>query len=296
MKISFRCLAALSFSAFALTAASNAFADCSTMNDEEWNDLSAQMASAYDKSDYENALRIGKQLTVICNRSPVVNFTMSEIYRKSGNEQESDKYAERATQYILDYPVPQALNERIWVRAAENKLPYKRQLSDLQGRMTKMAGDLKTCNEEKNTITEEKNALAANLATLETTQKENAIHGQYQLKESKSHWGAAMWTGVGVAAAGIALTVTGAVLSNSVDKIEKVGEATVKKSGYAVTKSYVASWSLLGAGLALAVGGTVLTGIAGYHYTSIDLDNDGTADESVSFNVSPTSFSFGMTF
>ena len=149
MKTILRHVTALSFSALALTAASNAFADCSTMNDDEWNSLSVQMATAYDKGNYEEALRIGKQLTVICNRSPIVNFTISEIYRKSGNEQESDKFAERATEYILDYPVPQALNERIWLRAAENKLPYKKQLSDLQGRITKMAGDLRTCNEEK---------------------------------------------------------------------------------------------------------------------------------------------------
>ena len=258
------------------------------------------MAGAYDRGDYDEALQIGKQLTLICNRSPVVNFTMSEIYRKTGNDQDSDTYAARATDYIIEYPVPAALNERIWLRAAENKLPYKKQLSDLQGRMTKMAGDLKTCNEEKNACNEEKNSLVGNDATLraalEAAQKENAIHNQYQLKESKDNWGAAMWTGVGVAAAGIALTVTGAVLAKSVDKVEKVGEATIKKSGFAVTKTYVTSWSLLGAGLAMAVGGTVLTGIAGYHYANIDLDNDGAADESVSFNVSPTSISFGMTF
>ena len=55
-------------------------------------------------------------------------------------------------------------------------------------------------------------------------------------------------------------------------------------------------WAMLGAGLAMTVGGAVLTGIAGYHYARIDLDNDGSADESVSFNVSPTSLSFGLTF
>ena len=229
MKISFRCLAVISFSAFALTLATNAFADCSTMNDDEWTGLSSQMASAYDKGDYEEALKIGKQLTLICNRSPIVNFTMSEIYRRSGNEEESDKYADLATQYILDYPVPQALNESIWMRAAESKLPYKRQLSDLQGRMTKIAVDLKTCNDEKTV-----------LANNDAAYKENALRNEYEqreaesneLKESKRNWGAAMWSGVGVATAGIALTVTGAILANSIDIVEKVDRLADHDSVY----------------------------------------------------------------
>ena len=287
MKKSLRSLAVLSFSAFALTAASNAFADCSTINDDEWNGLSAEMAQQYDKGNYEEALKIGKQLTVICNRSPIVNFTMSEIYRKSGNEQESDKYAERATEYILEYPVPQALNERIWLRYSENKLPYKKQLSDLQGRMTKMAGDLKTCNDEKSQLEGSDAAL-----------KENAIRSEYLLQQSKSSWGAALWSGVGIMAAGIGMTIAGAVLTVKSDKIEKSGETTTEQSGFSVTKPYVAGWTLLGAGIVATLGGTVLTGIAGYHYTHIDvdLDNDGAADESVSFNISPLGASFGMTF
>lgn len=285
MNVYLKLLSTLSLSAFIGLTASNAFADCSTMNDEEWNNLSAQMAKAYDQGNYEEALQYGKQLIVICNRSPVVNYTMSEIYRKSGNEEESDKFAKRATEFILEYPVPQALAERIWLRRAENELPYKKQLSDLQGRMTKMAVELKECNEMK-----------ANYAADQESAKENAIHEQYLKEESKRHWGAAMWSGVGIMAAGVGLTIAGSVMTVKSDKIEKSGETTKEKSGFEVTKPYVAGWTLLGAGLAMTVGGTVLTSIAGYRYTHIDLDNDGAADESVSFNVSPTSIAFGMTF
>lgn len=287
MKASLNVFSILAATAMAFGMASNAFADCSQINDPQWNDLSVQMATAYDKGNYEEALKIGKQLTVICNRSPIVNFTMSEIYRKSGNEQESDKFAERATEYILDYPVPQALNERIWLRAAENKLPYKKQLSDLQGRMTKMAGDLRTCNEEKE-----------QLAGSDAALKENAIRSEYLLQQSKSSWGAALWSGVGIMTAGVGMTIAGAVLVKKADKIEKSGETTTEKSGFSVTKPYVAGWALLGAGIVATVGGTVLTGIAGYHYTHIDvdLDSDGNKDESLSFNLSPMGASFGMTF
>ena len=122
------------------------------------------------------------------------------------------------------------------------------------------------------------------------------VASEYLIEKSRSDWGAAMWSGVGIAAAGIALTVTGGVLAMNSDKIEKSGETTTEKSGFAVPKPYVASWALLGAGIAMTIGGTVLTGIAAYHYVRVDLDNDGVEDESVSFNVLPGSVSFGMTF
>ena len=48
MNVYLKLLSTLSLSAFIGLTASNAFADCSTMNDEEWNNLSAQMAKAYD--------------------------------------------------------------------------------------------------------------------------------------------------------------------------------------------------------------------------------------------------------
>lgn len=282
-----RLLSAISFSALALTAASNAFADCSTMNDAEWNSLSASMAKAYDAGNYEEALGYGKRLSVICNRSPIVNYTMSEIYRKSGNEEESNKYAKRATEFINEYPVPQALTERIWLRYAENELPYKKQLADLQGRMTKMAGDLRECSEMKGKYDESAQTL-----------HEHEIRNIYLQRESKANWWGAMWAGVGIAAAGIGMTIAGSVLVVKADKIESSGEMSADKSGFAITKPYVAGWTLLGAGVVATIGGTVLTGIAGYHYNSIDvdMDDDGEKDESLSFNIAPSYVSFGMTF
>ena len=157
MKTYLKLLSALSFSAFIGLTATNAFADCSTMNDDEWNSLSASMAKAYDQGNYEEALQYGKRLIVICNRSPVVNYTMSEIYRKSGNEEESDKYAKRATEFILEYPVPQALTERIWLRRAENELPYKKQLSDLNVKcITQMRGNVVEHDVDKRTDQDQK--------------------------------------------------------------------------------------------------------------------------------------------
>ena len=58
-------------------------------------------------------------------------------------------------------------------------------------------------------------------------------------------------------AAGIGMSVAGAVLVKKSDKIEKSGETTTEKSGFSVTKPYVAGWTLLGAGIVATVGGTV---------------------------------------
>ena len=96
--------------------------------------------------------------------------------------------------------------------------------------------------------------------------------------------------------AGLVLTITGGVLVSNSKKIENTGAPSTEKSGFAIRKSYVAGWTLLGAGLVATVGGTVLTGIAGYRYNRLDTNGDGEKNESVSFSVMPTAVSFEMTF
>ena len=143
MKHNIKALSVLASVAFALTAASTAFADCSDMenNSPEWSELSTNLNKSYSEGKYEDALNYGKRLLLICNRSPVVNFTVSEIYRKLGNNDESYNYARRASEFIIDYPVPQQLAERIWLRRAEDELPYKKQYEDLKTQLEMGTGE-----------------------------------------------------------------------------------------------------------------------------------------------------------
>ena len=192
--------AAISVSCLTFTAASHAFADCSEMDGDEWNALSIQMASAYEQDNLEEALTAAKKLTLICNRSPVVNFTMSEIYRKMGNEADSYSYVKRATEYMLDYPVPQALTERIWLRRAEFDLPYKKQLEDLQNQLDTGTGEIgsrikQTDSELAIVNTELQNLEARNAELLKTQMR--------TLNTTK-------WIGAGTAIGGAVIACIGA--------------------------------------------------------------------------------------
>ncbi len=290
MKRLFRELVVFSACTLGLAAlSSEAFADCSSMFNAEWNSLSTTMASQYDEGQYEEALNTGKRLSLICPRSPVVNYTMSEIYRKMDNEADAATYAKKATEYITDYPVPQALAERIWMRRAEYDLPYKGELEALQAK------------------TADYDEIKANYESLQAAQHEAAIRGEYESQAAKEHseklradmehsWRAGLWSGVGVLGLGAVMSIVGGVLTVKSDKIDYSRSKNPKWSGFSVNQGYVTGFALLGAGVGLAAAGAVLTGISGYKLSHLDLDGDGVEDESVSFNVSPTSIQFGMTF
>ena len=59
-----------------------------------------------------------------------------------------------------------------------------------------------------------------------------------------------------------------------------------------VKGAYNTYWALLGGGIGLTVVGTVFTGFMGYHYVRTKK----AADDTVSFNISPTSASLSLSF
>ena len=277
--------AVMAFFAFSLTVASSAFASCDDMGNDEWNFMSTQMAQAYDQGNYEEALKFAKRLSLICNNSPIVNFTIGEIYNKMGNETDSYAYIKRASENIMEFPVPQSIAERIWMRRAEMELPYKSQVTELQKRLDSIETDEASYLNVKTQYDE-----------LLAKTREDSIRNAYLLQKAKDNWYGALWSGVGITGVGVVLTITGGVLIAKSEKVETTGAPSADNSGFAIKKGYVAGWSLLGAGLVATVGGAVLTGIAGYKYADIDINQDGEKNESISFSVLPTAASFSMTF
>ncbi|MBO4349824.1 MAG: hypothetical protein J6A01_02625 [Proteobacteria bacterium] len=298
-------LTALSFSALCLAGASNAFADCDLMNSPEWDELSSQMATAYDIGNYESALGYGKRLTLICNRSPIVNFTMSEIYRKMNNENESYNYVKRATEYLLDYPVPQALTERIWMRRAELELPYKKQLEDLQNQLATGTGEIGSKQQQ----------LQNNLYTTEMKLERAKQRRLEMLNSQLKLLNTTKWIGAGTAIGGLVIAGAGAGLIGANYGDARDAYNDVKNSAKKI-KPFDKKDKMVHAGLILLAGGVGMgiagTAVALYSFvkenhirdTNKDVFED-TAEEviapptaSVEFNfdVSPNSVAFGMTF
>ena len=298
MKKHIRFIAPLLFCAFGLVVSSNAFASCDDMGSAEWNTLSTQMAQAYDQGNYDEALSYGKRLTLICNRSPIVNFTISEIYRNLENDQESYNYAKRATEYIQDYPVPLIIAEKMWMRRAEFELPYKKQLEDLQNQLATGTGEIGSQQTE----------LKTNLYTSEM-KLEHARQRQIErYSDEIKRMNTVKWIGGGTAIGGLVLTAVGAgIFSANYKKAEnefKDDWAAFDKKDAKVHGGI----ALMAGGLGLGILGSAVA-IYGFlkerditqeYDTYLNRISEESGDNptayQLNFDVAPGSVSFGMTF
>lgn len=274
---------------FGLAFATNAMANCEDMGNSEWKSLSSEMAAQYDAGNYEEALNTGKRLNLICPRSPIVNYMMSEIYSKLGNEVDAALYAKRSTDYILDYQVPQNVNEKIWLRRAEYELPYKKEAESLRLQMA----DYDQLKAENEALRQDSNT---RLNAVESQAKEDRMKSASLSQKTKNRWNAALWSGVGVTVAGIAVAAGGGAMTNNADKVSYSRSTDPDKSGFTITNKYVAGWVMVGAGSAFAVAGAILTSIAAYKVATIEVIDDAQNSNDISLNISPNSVQFGMTF
>ncbi len=163
---------------------STAFADCDEMGSDEWNDLNAKMVEAYNDGTNEIALQYGLQLEMICNESPILLYTISDIYRRLNRDQESLTYVRRASENIINYELPQAFIEKIWFRRAELESPMKKQIDDLNNEVSELKASVSTGS-----------SFSDEMVNLHRD-------GLYKMQ----------WIGTGVAAGGAALAITGGVL------------------------------------------------------------------------------------
>lgn len=297
-------LLALSLAFPTLALSSNAFAECSEMGNAQWNELSRQMSDAYQNGNYEEAVNYGKKLTLICDRSPIINFLLSNSYDKLGMQDESYSYIRKASDYIQEFQVPQPMVEKIWLRRAEFELPYKKQVAELEGKLAAKDQDIAA----QQLAFEEKLAVGSNeqLATLSAS-------WDYYEKSMKQ----IMWVGTGVAIGGAVIAAVGGGLggfytgeaNDYLNKLVKYSTDTAKrkkyKNLYADNNDYkVAAFSVMGIGLGLGIGGAI-TAIVSYvkanemkemkdeQASEMDAVTD---DTSVSFTISPNSVGVGITF
>ena len=91
-----------------------------------------------------------------------------------------------------------------------------------------------------------------------------------------------MWSGVGITVAGIGMTIGGAVwnvtmksplrydsavASDTDNPLNGPNDEKFETHKVRIGSEYAASWTLIGAGIATTILGTILTGYAGYQYT-----------------------------
>lgn len=237
--------------------------NCYTLNDnEDWKRLFSLFSDAYQKKEYQQALSYMRDLQNICDRSPVLNFSIATTYREMGDNQEALKYYHKATGNT-EFAVSPEMQQKFWYAQ------YEAENAEV---MCEQA-NLDACEKEKTDLK----------ARLETYQ----LYSGDDFKHSK----VVMWTGAGIGIAGLILTATGAVLSSSDDSVKDISMNEDKSFNVKLKPKYVTGLTLLGVGIGATVAGAVMAGIGGYHYTHAMKDN-----VTASWNISPTNVEFGLTF
>lgn len=272
------------FAAAALTffPTASAFADCDDIGSNQWNQLSEEMTKSYDIGDYESALMYGKSLSVICDRSPIVNYTLSEIYKKLGRESEGYNYVRRATEFANDYNLPQSMLEKIWLARAEQELPHKKQLEecklDLETQETAFKEEIIKQNTESSTMLTTKTA--------------------EHIDFFESRMNTVMWIGAGSAMFGAAATIAGGVMAGVYHK--KASDEWDKGFNVKWTKfnDYnelkTAGYAIMGVGIASTIIGSA---VAIYSKLKlIDLQKKINESTNISFNVAPNAMMIDLTF
>lgn len=243
-----------------------AFADnCKNLEkDKVWTEGFKKLNDLITAKNWEEALNEGHKLYAYCDRSPLINFYLGHIYQEMGNEKNALNYLRKATDNTDEFKVTGPVLERIWYERYEAEHPEARPES-----IAKMKEALKAEQEKVLAVKDEK--------------KQSEFDSALSLEKVRANYAAGLWTGVGLAGAGLVLGGVGAWMIATDDVLKYGDRITVKRS-------YGIGWSLLGAGIAATVSGVVIAGIMGHHYAQLNKQSE------VSFGISPFSAELTIVF
>ena len=239
-----------------------AFADaCDDLDgNRAWNRNFEKLTEAYLKKDYDAALEYSKALEAICEQSPTLNYTIARIHQSRGDAEKYLFYLQKATQNTERFAVDKDLLDKLWSEKYVAAHPEASPEAIAERNAKIQAQD------------DEIRALRVEMAA-----QRNAIDD------------AMLWSGVGVGAAGLALTAVGAALVGM--HHDSAVDAGTK--GLYVKSEYTTGWALLGTGIGLTLVGAAVAGVFGYKYSQ-NHGSDGIGD--VSFTVTPVSTSLSFSF
>ena len=236
-----------------------AFADnCKNLEkDKKWTEGFKKLNELITDQNWSEALDEAHKLYAYCDRSPLINFYLGHIYQEMGNEKNALNYLRKATDNTDEFAVTGPVLERIWYERYEAEHPDARPEN-----IAKMKEALKNVSAEK---------------------MQSEFDSALSLEKVRSNYAAGLWTGVGLAGAGLVLGGVGAWMIASDDVLKYDDKITVKRS-------YGIGWSLVGAGIAATVSGAVIAGIMGHHYAQLNKQSE------VSFGISPFSAELTIVF
>lgn len=293
-----KCLTALA-GLMALGVASSAMADdCNNLgSNTTWNTNFANLETAIEKANYDEAIDVAKTLYGICQRSPALNYYTGMAMKGKGDTERAAIYFQKASEYTSDIAVDPGMSRRIWYARYESEHPDATPEALAAAKEKYDAQVMATADLQKQ-LQEQSQQLEVKKATA-------AVTTLADLESAVTNWKVGMWTSVGVTTLGVAMTIAGGMIAKKADKLKKSDTA---KSGWKINPAHNAGWAVFGTGIGLGVTGLTMTIMTAYNYVKYSdrldamYEQQGQSTEettepvSYRFDVTPTSASFGMTF
>ncbi len=242
------------FIAFLLLPAAAAAQDsCASLeSNDKWKETLPKITEQIEKKNYDEALSLARSIYSICPESPILNYFVATCLQNTGDTVKATQFYQTASDNTFKFATAPSVAQKIWYARYESEYP------DRSGENVKSLQERAEALDAKNHELEVKLAGASDSSG-------NAI---------------GMWTGVGLAAAGLALGGAGIGMIALSDESDR---AKSKDGGTYFTPTYAAYWAMTGAGIALTITGAIMTGIFGYRYTHTAKNTD------IAFDLSPNS-------
>ena len=276
----------------------------------------SEFIAAVKASDYETALTISYQLESICADSPQMNYSIGMVYHELKDDVKAAEYIKKAIDNPQRFELASDVKLEFWRNYAEFSQ------KGLEDSNQKLSADNKQL----------KDALAksdAEVKKLHTDISDSKMAADVEKFRSS----VVMWTGTGIAAAGIAAIAVGAVYvtkgygeatgltcKTTDGCIFEGGSAILKdkekteeeiyqykynegskvdvsgKFDFKATNNEKTGYIIMAAGITATVVGAVMTGLGAYYYTHPSTDIALSDSVSLSWDVSPANVQFGLTF
>ena len=290
----YRLISGIVIACFVFGSAGLAFAGDACLkldSNPEWTQKLEALTTHYKEKKFDEALKDAEILNKICDRSPILNYSIGRIYKEMGNDTKALYYTQRATLYTEEFAVRGKVLEQMWSERYEAEHPEARPEAIAKK-------DSKIAELEAQVADANKMVVAADkrIQTLEMELSKQQTDSRMSSHDEIGAYSAGLWTGVAMGSAGVVLTAVGAGLyvTQKDDAIEYEHEVKEKDLPKAhVKQQNYMHMGMMWAGVALSVAGGIVAGIFGYHYANASKDN---ANDTVSFGISNTGASLSFSF
>ena len=245
-----------------------------------WQKKFDLLNQAYEAKDYDIALQYAKELEIICEQSPILNYTIAYIYKSQNDTEKYLFHLQKATQNTDKFLVEKDLLDQMWSEkyVAVHPEASPESIEAREQELQAMKMELEASNHTIETQKFEIQTLKSNLDT-----------SHRMLDDEVKAYKTLTWTGAGIGIGGLVFAGVGAALV----AITEPCDFKVNLSGpYKYTENFTHALGLgfIGAGSALTITGAILAGIYGYKYAHLK--------DSVDLNlaISPVHTSISFTF